>query len=114
MQKASDPSQPVAQSVKQPLKIPEVPKTQNEVITKPNFATPVQSIGNSSTKVIDQRMMQNLSKDILFYPDPFYRPPPKPVKIPVPEIPGNMDINLELNMDCEEKYPFQVGVISET
>ena len=73
-------SQLIAQSVKQPLEIPEVPKTQKEVITIPSFTTPVQSIGNSNTTMIDRRMMQHVSKDTPFYPDPVYRPPPKPVK----------------------------------
>ena len=38
----------------------------------------------------------------------------KPVKIPIPKIPGNMDINPELNTDFEENSPFQEGVILET
>ena len=46
-------SQPIAQSVKQPLKIPGVPRTQNKVPTIPKFATPVHLRGDSSTKVID-------------------------------------------------------------
>ena len=50
---------------------------------------------------------------IPFYPNPVYRPPPRPVKIPSPEIAVNMDINPELNIDFEENSPFQEGVISE-
>ena len=34
-------SQPIAQSVKQPVKVPEICRTQNIVTTIPNFATPV-------------------------------------------------------------------------
>ena len=41
-------------------------------------------------------------------------PPPKPIKIPMPEFPGKMDINPELNTDFEENSSFQEGVISET
>ena len=59
-------------------------------------------------------MIQKISKDVPFYPDPVYRPPPTPVKIPMPEIPGNMDINPELNTDFMENSPFQEGVILET
>ena len=59
-------------------------------------------------------MMQKISKDIPSYPDLAYWPTPKPVKIPMPELPGNMDINPELNTDFEENSPFQEGVISET
>ena len=46
-------------------------------------------------------------KDILFYPDPMYRPSPKPVGIPTSE-------SLELNIDFEENSLFQEGVISES
>ena len=84
-----------------------------EVINIPNFTTPVQSISNSSTEMINRRMMQKISKDIPFYPDPVYRPPPKPVKIPMPEVPRNMDINPELKTDFKENSQFQEGVISE-
>ena len=58
--------------------------------------------------------MQKISKDIPFHSDPVYRAPPKPVKIPMQEITGNMDINIELNTDFEENLPFQEGKISET
>ena len=74
----------------------------------------MQSISNSSTEAINRRMKQEISKDIPFYPDPVYRPPSKPVKIPMPEFPGKMDINPELNIDFKENSPFQEGVILET
>ena len=51
--------------------------------------------------------------DIPFYPDPTYRPPPKPVRIPMSESPENVDIILEINIDFEKNSPFQ-GVILET
>ena len=53
-------------------------------------------------------------KDILFHPDLTYRPPPKPVRIPMLESPENIDISLELNIDFKENSPFQEGVILET
>ena len=37
--------------------------------------------------------MWKISKDIPFYPDPGYPHPPKPLKIPMPEFPGKMDID---------------------
>ena len=59
-------------------------------------------------------MMQYVSREIPFYPDPVYRPPPKPVKTPIPQIPGSIsDINTKLNMDIEENSPYKEGVISE-
>ena len=50
--------------------------------------------------------MHKKSKDISFYPDPVYRLPPKPIKIPMPEFPGNMDINPECSTNFEENSPF--------
>ena len=41
--------------------------------------TPVQSINNCNAEVINRKPM---IKGIPFYPDPTYRPPPKPVRIP--------------------------------
>ena len=76
-----------------------MPKIEKQVINIPSFATPVESINNPSTKVINSRMMQRVSKGIPFYPDSVYRPPPIPEKIPMPEIPGNIDINPEFNTD---------------
>ena len=87
--------------------IPNVPKIEKQVISIPNFVTPVQSISNPSIKAVNRRMLQEISNNIPFYPDP------KPVKIPMPEFPGNMDINPELNTDSEEDSPFQESVISE-
>ena len=105
-------NQPTAQSAEN-LKIPVLPKIPMEVINMPNFITPAQSISNPSMEAINRRMMQQISKDIPFYSDPVYQPPPKPVEIPMSKTPENMDINLELNTDFEENLPFQEGVISE-
>ena len=53
-------------------------------------------------------------KDIPFYPDPTYRPPPKLIRIPASEGPENIDNSPEINIDFKENYLFQEGVISET
>ena len=37
-----------------------------------------------------------MTKDIPFYPDPTYRPPSKPTKIPTSEGPENIDISSKL------------------
>ena len=80
----------------------------------PNFATPLKSISNPSTEAIKRRTMQKISKDIPFYPDPVYQPPPKPIKISIPEILVKMDDNLKINTSFIENSPFQEGVISKT
>ena len=38
-------------------------------------------------------MMQQINKDIPFYPDPVYQPPPKPEKIHMSKLPENIDID---------------------
>ena len=69
-----------------PLKIPDIPKPQDKVMTIPNFTIlPVQSKGDSSTKVINRKTIQDVPQEIPIYTDPVYRPPPKPVKTPVPK-----------------------------
>ena len=73
----------------------------------------MQSIDNYSVELINRRPIQKIIKDIHFYPDPTYRSPPKPVRIPTSESPENIDISPELNIDFEENSSFQ-GVISET
>ena len=46
--------------------------------------------------------------------DPTYRPLPKLVKLPIPEIPRSLsDFYPEISMDFKENSPFQEGVISE-
>ena len=84
------------------------------MIKAPNFATPVKSKGDSSTKVIDRKIIQDTNKEIPFYQDPVYRCPPKPLKLPIPKIDGSiLDIDPELNMDFEDNSPYQESVISE-
>ena len=100
--KASNYSTNCSISEKPTAKIPEIPKIWKQVINIQNIATPVQSISNPSTKVINRRTMQKISKDIPFYQESLYRLPPKPVKIPMPGIPRNMDINPKLNTNFEE------------
>ena len=46
-------SQPIAQLVKQPLKVSEDSNTQNKITKIPNFATPMQLGGNSSAKMTE-------------------------------------------------------------
>ena len=105
---------PIAQSEKQLVKIPEISKKQNVVKTIPRFATAMQLRDDSCSKVIDRQMIQNANRKIPFNSDPVYRPPPKPVKIPIPKITGSTDIYPEFNKDFKENSPFQEGVILET
>ena len=91
-------------------KVPEVWKIEKKFITHPDFTYPVQSVNNSSAEAINRRQM---IKDIPFYPDLAYRPPPKLIRNPTSEGPGNIDISLETHIDFKENSPFQEGIISE-
>ena len=61
-----------------------------------------------------EERLQDVGREIPIYPDPVYKPPPKPVKTHIPEIPGSLsDIDPEQNMDFEDNSPYQEGMISE-
>ena len=104
-------NQAIAQSAVPSKKISEASKIEKKIINHPGFTTPVQSINNPSMAVITRRPM---IKNIPFYPDPIYIPPPKPVGISTSESPENINISLEFNVDFKENSPFQEGIISET
>ena len=55
-------------------------------------------------------------KDSPFYPDPSYRPPPKPIGTPMPgssQGSESTDINPDINIDFEENSPSLEDIISE-
>ena len=85
-------------------------------MTKSNFRIlPMHTKGNACTNMIDRKMIQDTGREISIYPDPVYRPPPKPEKMPMPDIPKSLlGIYQELNMDFEDNSPFEEGLISET
>ena len=94
-------------------KIPEALKIESAITSQINYAPPAQSITNSNDEVTHKRP---IIKDIPFYPDPSYRPPPKPIRTPTPgslQYLESPDINPEINIDFEENSLFQEGVISE-
>ena len=80
-------NQTIAQSTEPSQKTPEASKIEREVINQPDFTTQVQSTNNSSTEVINRSLIQIRNKGIPFYPDPTYRPTPKPVRIPTSKNP---------------------------
>ena len=54
-----------------------IPATQNIAKNRTDFPMHQESISNSKTEAITQGMIQNINREIPFYPDPIYRPPPK-------------------------------------
>ena len=111
---------PIAQAVDKPLKIPKVPKTQDKVMTVPNFTmTPKDSIGytgNSSTVLwLTERQYRIELVQIPIYQDPGYEAPPKGEKLSIPKFQENYwYINPKLTMDFKDNSPFQEGIVSDT
>ena len=85
-------------------KIPEVPEIELRITNQPDSAAPMQSINDCNDEVTNRRPM---IKDIPFYPDPNYRPPPKPIRTPAPGSSESTDINRKINIDFEENSPLQ-------
>ena len=61
-----------------------------------------------------------LMPDVPFHLGPTYRPPSKPIRSNMPRSlessqssPSTENINLDINLDFKENFPFQEGVISE-
>ena len=52
--------------------------TQNVSKNNKDFPAQEQSISSSKTEAVTQGMVQDKNREILFYPDPIYRPPPRP------------------------------------
>ena len=106
-------SKPIVQMVEKPEKISNIHQTQDKVTTIPNFTIPPLHLkGDSGIRMIDTKMIEDIGSEISIYPDPVYRPPPKPVKTSVLKILGSLsDIDPELNTNFEDNSPFQ-GVIS--
>ena len=91
-------------------KILEVSKIENKIITHQDFITPVHTVNSPSLEAINRKPMIRSNP---FYSDPAYRPPHKPIRIPMSEGQENVDISPEINIDFDTNSPFQ-GVISET
>ena len=84
-------------------------------ITKQLHSTAhVQSITNSNDEAAQR---SPVVKDIPFYPDLTYRPPPRPTRTSMPissQSSESTNINPEINIDFEENSPYQEGVTLET
>ena len=77
-------NQTITQTSELSMKIPEVSKIDKKVITHPDLTTLVQPVNKPSTGVINRMPM---IKDIPIYPDPTFRPPSKPTRVPTSESP---------------------------
>ena len=65
------------------------------------------------SKTVRRKDMQDTRRKIPAYPDPIYRPPPKPTEIPLQVFPRKlMDLDIDtleqdINTDFEENPPYQ-------
>ena len=74
-----------------------------------------QSIHNSKTEAIAQGMNQNINKEMPFYPDLFYRPPPGPNEnLQPPRIERKTDVSPRIDLEFEEISLYQEGIITKT
>ena len=91
-------------------------RIQDKILPIPNYTVPhIRSRDGSCSRMVNRKTMQDINKELLTYPCANYRPPPKPVKSFMPEVPRSLsDIDPEINLNFEENSPFQEGVISET
>ena len=80
-----------------------------------NAIPQIKSSSDSGSRMVKRKTIQDISREIPTYPDPIYRPPPKPTEIPRQELPRNVsDFDPEMNTALEENSIFQQSVISET
>ena len=95
--------QVMEKSVEQPkVPVPKTPRISDKIV--PDCAIPHTSSGDdSSSRMVKRKSMHYVCREIPIYPDPVYRPLPKPVKLPIPKVPRSLsDFDPEINMDFEE------------
>ena len=88
--------------------MPKIPTIQDKVVPIPNYAIPaIKPKEDSGSRMVERKAIQDVSREIPIYPDPVYRPHSKPIKTPLPEIPGSLlDIDPECNIFLEENFPY--------
>ena len=87
----------------------------DKITPMPDYAIPqARSSDGLGSGMGKGKIIQDISRETPRYPDPLYKPPPKPTEIPIPEVPTNLsDFDPEINKDFEENSLLQEGVISE-
>ena len=73
-----------------------------------------QSISSSKTEAITWGTIQDINREIPFYPDPVYRPPAKPPENLQPQkIESKADTSPRIDLEFEENSLYQEGIISK-
>ena len=111
-------SKPIVKLMEKPTEQPKVvakvlirenSRIHDKIIPIPDYAIPhTKSRDNSSSGMVKRKTIQDISSEIPMYPDPTYRPPPKPVNVCIPEVPRSLsDFDPEINMDFEKIHHFE-------
>ena len=109
MQKA----QPVANISTSASKSHKISIVQNATKGSKDFLVPGQLI-TEKTEAITYRMIQDKNRKLPFYPDPIYRPPPRPAENLQPNnAVSKPDTRPKIDVEFEENSPHQEGIISE-
>ena len=106
-------TQPVTNIAASTSKSCKIPMVQN--ITKDNMVFPVQEqLITDKTEAITRRMIQDKNRELTFYPDPIYWPPPRPPEnLWSNSLESKPDTRPKIDVECEENSPHQEGIISE-
>ena len=94
-------------------KSPKIPIVQNVTKDNTDFPIPKQLITNE-TETITGKKILGINREQPFYPDPIYRPPPRPPDNLRPHCPETeLDTRPKIDIKFEENSPHQEGIILE-
>ena len=105
--------QPVTAPTAAMSKSPKIPTVQNVIEDNTDFPVPKQLITNE-TETITGKKILGKNREQSFYPDPIYRPPPRPpdnLRSNGPET--ESDTKPKIDIEFKENSPHQEGFISE-
>ena len=112
---------PIQPKTRLKISTPEISGHPDKVIPVSNYTIPqTMSECDSVSRTIRRKGMQDIRREIPSYADAIYRPHPKLNEIPRQVTPRKIlesEINTleqDINMDFEENFPYQEGMISET
>ena len=105
--------QPVADTQASTCKSSTIPTVQKVTKDSRDFPVPEQLITNE-TETITKKEIQGKNREQPFYPDPIYRPVPRPPENLQPESPENKSVaKPKIDTEFEENSLHQEGIISE-
>ena len=78
-----------------------------------DFLVPEQLVAGK-TEAITRGMIQDKNRELPFYPDLIYRPPPRlPENLQPHSLESKTDTQPKIDIEFEENSPYQEGIISE-